>query len=88
MRLTHLAAAGLSALSVAALAQVATTPIENKLTPATPANIADPAEALPTDDASSTPPGTPAPVETTTDAPANATPPAGDPEAATGKPPK
>lgn len=82
MRLTTLAGVVLIAASTAAVAQVASAPIEQKTDPA-PANVADDV-ALNTTDA----PGSAAPVETTTEAPANAMPSAGDPVTSSDKPPR
>ena len=83
MRLATLTGVALIAVSTAAIAQVASAPVEQKTDPV-PANVADDARLLNAADT----PGNAAPVETTTAAPANATPPAGDPVAATDKPPK
>lgn len=83
MRYTTLAAAALIGLSTAAIAQVASTPVEQKGAVQAGANTSDDAPpangAAASDDA--------APAQTTTEALANVTPAAGDP-AATGKPPK
>ena len=83
MRLATLTGVALIALSTAAVAQVASAPVEQKTDPA-PANVAD--DTAPSNAADT--PGNAAPVETTTDAPANAMPPAGDPVSETGKPPQ
>lgn len=83
MRLATIAGVALIAVSTAAVAQVASAPVEQKTDPA-PANVAE--DAAPSNAADT--PGNAAPVETTTAAPANATPQPGEPEAASDKPPR